>query len=417
MKDNGSVSGMRHHLLQVLAALSIAYSAPGAAVQVTISDACGNSLAGTNASTSVNSSGDLSVSGVTAPYTAMFGCEAPVPATPSCTLSASQTRVAPTGSLTLYAKCSSSPTSWNWTIPPNSPATPSGGSATIQFAVPGAYTYSVSAANAFGPGPASNQLTILVADATTPPVCTLTASPVAIVSNAKSRLQAVCNPAAASYVWTADTGAAAPPASSSAGGELTFTNPGTFVYKVQGVGAANGPVATAVVTVAAAPPPPPPPPSSLPSFVNGSFETPVVSAGNTAIIPLSTPGWTPTGSTGIVTNEYFGNSSIPDGAQAAMYAVNAKLRQDVTIPTAGTYNISFNAMRDGANGSLRLKLLMDGVQIGDAISLNGGQFFPYTITFSVGTAGSHRFEFAGFSGRPLYANDGYVFIDNVRFTP
>ncbi len=237
-------------LSRILAALAFVSASPAAsaAFNVTVTDTCGNSLAGSGVTTSVGSNGDVTLSGVTAPYAALLGCESPAPATPQCSLSASQTLVGTNVPVTLVAKCSNA-TSWSWASPPNTPVIPTGRSVTMQFPNPGAYTYSVSG-NSGVFGPRSNQLTILVGDAGTPPVCTLTASPTSIFLNGTSRLQVVCNPTQSSHVWTGGGGGAALPASGDPGGLLTFTNPGTVVFQVQGVGpGGTGPLATAAVTV------------------------------------------------------------------------------------------------------------------------------------------------------------------------
>jgi hypothetical protein len=235
------------------------------AVNIAVNDACGKSLSGsTGASTLVSSAGDLALSQVSgARYTAGIGqCDAVAAGdTPKCTLSslATKTTAGSAGTVTLFAKCSASPTSFTWNVPSGGPALPSGASSTntidLTFTAAGSYTYSVVAANASGAGPVSTQLTILVADTSSKPACILTASPSLVQTSGKSTLQVSCHPAAtaaAPYTWTADTGAPAAPASTAPSAEITFPTAGSYTYKVKGTNTAgDGPVASATVTVEA----------------------------------------------------------------------------------------------------------------------------------------------------------------------
>src|SRR5258706_9196499 len=88
---------------------------PGA-VQVTLTDSCGTSVVAISAGTTTGASnGDLTINNLSGPYTALFGgCVSPAPTRPVCTLSASQLLVAPGGATSLFATCTSSPTSYVW---------------------------------------------------------------------------------------------------------------------------------------------------------------------------------------------------------------------------------------------------------------------------------------------------------------
>jgi hypothetical protein len=78
-----------------------------------------------------------------------------------------------------------------------------------------------------------------------PPTCSLTANPpTTSQEGGTSVLSAICSPAAASYVWSSNTGFA----SNATGG--TVSPAGTATYTVQGINA-NGPGNTASVTVVA----------------------------------------------------------------------------------------------------------------------------------------------------------------------
>jgi len=219
---------------------------------LSITDTCGNSLSGTGSSTSVDANGNVSIPAISTTY-AVLGCETPAPTVPACSLSASQTIVGTGTPVTLIAKCNPAPTGWSWVAPANAPSAPSGQSATQTFSTPGAYTYAVTGTNGNGSGAMSSPVTILVAGAGSPPTCVLTLSPVMPQINAPTQLQAVCNPTPSSYVWTADAGAPAAPSSTSSGGQISSSTPGTFTYKVQGSnGSTSGPVASATVTFGAA---------------------------------------------------------------------------------------------------------------------------------------------------------------------
>ena len=240
----------------LVAALAACASANVFAVTLTVNDACGKSMSAvTGASTTVASSGDMTANSVSGGgYTAGVGhCPPAAPDNlPRCSLSVSQSLVALNTQVTLYANCTSNPTAFTWVGPssPGLPANaPSSKAISLSFPASGVYSYTVRGHNASGAGPASAQVTIHVADATTKPACTLTASPAFVQPNGISTLQVACNPQGTSYAWSADPGAPLPAASESAKA-MSFTVPGTFTYKVRGVnGNGHGPVASATVTV------------------------------------------------------------------------------------------------------------------------------------------------------------------------
>jgi hypothetical protein len=106
---------------------------------------------------------------------------------------------------------------------------------------------------------------------TTPPVCTVSVSPVNITVGQTSNISAVCNPAATSYQWTM---ASTAPAVSNAGGAPSFPTAGTYYYQVTGSnGAGAGLISNMypVVVAAATTAPPPPPSGSCTTTATGAF--------------------------------------------------------------------------------------------------------------------------------------------------
>lgn len=172
----------------VVGFLTLAFVNAAFGIQTAITDSCGGSLVGTHSGVTVDQLGNVAISGMASDYVALFGCDPAPPATPVCSLSASSTQVAPGSAVTLFAKCSSGAASYSWNSPPNSPGSPSGNRFTASFGSAGSYTFSVSASNAAGQGPLSNQLTILVGGTQTAPLCSLTASPPSLLLAGVSKL-------------------------------------------------------------------------------------------------------------------------------------------------------------------------------------------------------------------------------------
>jgi hypothetical protein len=250
---------LKGFLASIFSLVLLAASFGAAAVNVTVNDGCGKSVTGaTGATNTVDSSGNMTLNQFAAPYAAGVGqCDtAAADGKPRCTLSASQTVVAPAATVTFFAKCTSTPATYTWLDPAGfppldpvlNPDPTHSNSIIVTFANAGSYTYSVAATNGTGTGPASGQVTVLVGDTGLKPACIVTASPASILRNQQATLQATCNPEPASYTWTSDAGA---PTVTGPLSEPTFTNIGTFTYKVQGVsGVGSGPWVSATVNVA-----------------------------------------------------------------------------------------------------------------------------------------------------------------------
>ena len=316
----------------IIAAIAIA-SMDASAVQVSVTDLCGNTLSAGGALTSVDQNGNLAITGATGNYVSLLGCGTQTPTVPACSLSASAATIAPGGSVAVYANCTSTPTSYAWTSPSDTPITPTGPSFTATFSNAGAYTYSVAASNASGQGSSSNQLTILVGDSNTKPICTVSFSPVILVQGNKSRLKAVCNPAPTSYSWTWGG-----PQPTGAGGELTFTSPGTFSYTVKGTTAqGTGPTASATVTVLGG------------VTVTHAFSPATVATGGTStdVITLSNPnsvaatgvGFTDTHPTQIVNSTPVGASSTCGGTVTAADGGSSVALSGGSVPASGSCTI------------------------------------------------------------------------------
>ena len=122
----------------------------------------------------------------------------PVGPTPFCAISASSTTPSVNSTLTLTAACTNSPTTFAW----SGGCTSSTNTCTTTQAVPGARTYSVTAINAAGEGPASSIAVMWQQPPTAPPTCTLTANTATPYVGGSVTLTASCTQSPQSWQWS-----------------------------------------------------------------------------------------------------------------------------------------------------------------------------------------------------------------------
>ena len=161
---------------------------------------------------------------------------------PVCAPTAVPAAIALGGTTTLAANCTGAPTSYVWTSNPSGQPLPAGAGGAVSPAVSTVYT--VSASNGGGGGSAA-PVSVTV---TPPPVCTLTANPLQVVSGGASTLTASCTNSPTSYTWSN------PPAFGALVTSGTVNPVGTTTYTVQASNAGGSSnIASATVTVTATP--------------------------------------------------------------------------------------------------------------------------------------------------------------------
>jgi len=144
----------------------------------------------------------------------------------------------------------------------------------------------------------------------------------------------------------------------------------------------------------------------LNAFVNGGFESPVISN----FIPnLAAPGWSFIGdSASIASNgSDFGNMDAPEVTQAAILQMEGIISQTVYL-SAGTYNIRFYAVQRYDNHQ-NLDVYLDDTLIGNftpAISV----YTAYVTDGFTVTEGAHTVKFVG----KFSDEDHTAFIDLVQ---
>lgn len=156
------------------------------------------------------------------------------------------------------------------------------------------------------------------------------------------------------------------------------------------------------------------PPPVGDSLVNSSFETPALSGGYQYNPSASGIGWTFSSASGIQGNgSAWGAARAPDGTQTAFIQATGRISQTVSL-NAGSYTLSFLAARRSCCVSPYLqpiRVTVDGIQIGSLVSPAGTSFSPFSIPFSVASAGAHTLTFTGTD-----PDDKTTFIDNVTLS-
>ena len=165
----------------------------------------------------------------------------------------------------------------------------------------------------------------------------------------------------------------------------------------------------------------PPDATAAPAVPNASFETPSLPLGNNhsfqqgaAVVGGS---WTFTGGAGISINGSDISSSnvgTTFGNQVGLIQNNGSLSQMVAGFVAGDYTLTIRAAQRTTNGPNRfaLTVLIDGVAVG-TISPTDSTYRPYSVPFTVATAGTHTLGFAATNTTGL---DLTIFFDDVELT-
>jgi hypothetical protein len=151
-----------------------------------------------------------------------------------------------------------------------------------------------------------------------------------------------------------------------------------------------------------------------PSFLNASFEAPVLAAG-TYIDPFPNGNtWTIFGAGGMVTTGYLtsqGYPPNPHGSQAAYFGNSSRVSQSLFL-SAGTYAIRFSAFGTQLYPSpgVYATVKFGSTQI-LLTSIVPTTWTTYTTqSFVVPSGTSYLFTFGA-------GGDGYLFIDDIRIVP
>jgi autotransporter-associated beta strand protein len=162
-------------------------------------------------------------------------------------------------------------------------------------------------------------------------------------------------------------------------------------------------------------------PPTTPVVTNGGFETPVLTANTTSFSPSGATwafgtGASGMGAAGIVAgNGGIGAPTSPSGSQAGILKVDGTLSQSISFANSGNFVLNFSAAGlPSANGVDPIKVLLDGTQVGSAITPSSGSYSTYSIRVGVGSGGSHTIEFEGGSSTPSLNLTS--FVDAVSFS-
>ena len=160
------------------------------------------------------------------------------------------------------------------------------------------------------------------------------------------------------------------------------------------------------------------------ALANGSFEQPRVGTGGYQYNPVGS-AWTFAGNSGIQANgSAWGAAPAPDGTQtaflqtnpgqrsAAGVGINGAISQTVTLPTSGTYVLTFQAAR--RQGQVQpLRFSVDGTPLGGLLIPPGSDFAPLTTAAFTLSAGSHTLTLAA----TALVGDVSTLVDQVALTP
>ena len=183
------------------------------------------------------------------------------------------------------------------------------------------------------------------------------------------------------YAWTFGDGGISNTASPS----HVYSIPGVYSVRltVTGPGGSNTKTATNYVTVAAPPPPP--------AFVNASFEIPAIGSTYRYAPTGAGIGWTFSPLSGIQGNgSSWAAAPAPNGTQTAFIQSTGSISQALSL-NAGTYTLTLQAAQRFCGDMLctqRIRIAVDGIQVGSLVSPAGTSFSPFSVTFSVATSGS-----------------------------
>lgn len=158
--------------------------------------------------------------------------------------------------------------------------------------------------------------------------------------------------------------------------------------------------------------------------VNGSFETPNIPDNSFQYNPTGAT-WTFAGNSGIIDapGSGFGTTPpAPDGEQFAFLQGTSNFSQNITLPSAGLYTLTFfDAGRprfpNGPGGDQTYQVLLGSTVIAAGATTTGQQFIFRTFTFSA-NAGTFSLSFVGltpFTG-PL-TTDNTAFFDAISIAP
>jgi hypothetical protein len=165
----------------------------------------------------------------------------------------------------------------------------------------------------------------------------------------------------------------------------------------------------------------------------GDFESPVFVASGAANTAPPTGGWqySPTGdpawthSSTVVTHEV-GTPWAPTGGTLTAYgnqyvAIQGtnSMSRSITIPTAGTYSITFHGAQRGSQqqtiaidiNGVQQGTIKPGHQAGQTPATDDDLFLPYTVSIGARTAGTYTLRFRGTN--PL-GGDNSGLVDNVQ---
>ncbi len=156
--------------------------------------------------------------------------------------------------------------------------------------------------------------------------------------------------------------------------------------------------------------------SAAPVVVDPGFEAVVQGNGGYAYNPTDQGGWTFTpssnsGGSGVSGNNspFTGSIPAPQGVQVAFLQSNATMSQSINFPTAGTYQLSFQAIQRANNGSEDFQLQVDGVPYG-SFTPGTASYSTYTTSPFTVTAGTHKIAFVGLDSA---RGDHTALLDNV----
>lgn len=155
------------------------------------------------------------------------------------------------------------------------------------------------------------------------------------------------------------------------------------------------------------------------ALVNAGFELPVYGVGLWAYLTSDgvTGGWTfNTAGGGIARSGSTWVGTAPEGLQAAFLQASSYMAQNINLPSAASYRLSFAMVNRPAKNAGDLALVIDGVtnKTWTAAEINNsGVFRSFSVDLGEMTAGAHVLKFEGWSSD---ATDRATDIDNVQLS-
>ena len=148
--------------------------------------------------------------------------------------------------------------------------------------------------------------------------------------------------------------------------------------------------------------------AAAPSLVNPSFASPALGANSMGYLGVRAEGtdfaWATAGNLANGPGPVLENACTawgfttpyPVGVQACVLQDDASISQTVNFPAAGAYPLAWFAEgRPSNNQANPIEVLLDGVQMGAAITPSQTAWNSYTTVLDVATAGTHTIEFLG----------------------